>query len=657
MVQSSSDSAIRPAPARQPRMAQALPARPATAQVANQQRSMTAKAATANGADGDDEEEDDLYEPSGASWFERQASWMTSTVVHAIGLMVLALWPTQGPDKDKKVIVAAPPAVEEEPEVEEEPPKIEFDDSKIEDAPVSEMLLEEPEAPMSESLVQDNMEEGANSASQMTQEEFSTDKALKSDLISEGFGGGDKEGTGTGKGDKGFGAGLGGRGERRSGALGRGASRESEKAVDNALKWLAAHQLPDGSWSFDHRDGVCNGRCKNQGSFKDAKGGATGIALLAFLGAGKTHLEGEYKQTVDKGLKFLMAVQKAEGIGGASWHEKVGNSTNYSHGLATLAMCEAYGMALDFKPVAPKPGKSQSEMTEEERKKFREEQEKAKKDKDFLKNAIPVANLQKSAQAALDFIVAEQHPEGGWRYQPKQAGDTSVVGWMLMALKSGYMSKLRVNKGTVIGASKFLDSVQDGDYGHIYHYLPEKNRPADATHATTAIGLLCRMYLGWDKNHPGIAEGVNLMGNTWGPEINGGTNMYYNYYATQVVFHYGGDTWKEWNKKMRDHLVASQEKNENDHAFGSWYFNGDHGSPSGGRLYLTALSAMTLEVYYRYMPIYKNKSVEEDLQKGLEGDGKKDDKKKDEKKEEKKEEKKAEKKDEKKEDKKADAKK
>ena len=629
MVQSSSDSAIRPAPARQPRVAQALPVRgPATAQAVNAQRSMTATAANAQAAADDEDEEDGDAEPNAvAVWLGDQASWLTSMVVHTIALLVLALIPLSGREKDKKTIVATPPETQEEPEVEEEPPKVEFDDSQIEDAPVNEMLLEEPEAPMSELDRVDNMEEGANSASQLTQEEFSPDKALKNDLISEGFGPGDKEGTGTGRGDKGAGSGLGGRGTRRSGALGRGATRESEKAVDNALKWLAAHQLPDGSWSFDHRDGVCNGRCKDQGSFKDAKGGATGIALLAFLGAGKTHLEGEYKQTVDKGLRFLLATQKPEGIGGASWHEKVGNATNYSHGLATLAMCEAYGMALDFKPVTPKPGKSQSEMTEEERKKWREEQEKAKKDKEFLKNAIPIANLQKSAQAALDFIVAEQHGDGGWRYQPKQAGDTSVVGWMLMALKSGYMSKLRVNKGTVIGASKFLDSVQDGDYGHIYHYLPEKNRPADATHATTAIGLLCRMYLGWDKNHPGIAEGVNLMGNKWGPEIAGGTNMYYNYYATQVVFHYGGDTWKEWNKKMRDHLVNTQVKDEKDHAFGSWYFNGDHGSKSGGRLYITALSAMTLEVYYRYMPIYKSKSVEDDLQKGVDGENKPEEKK------------------------------
>jgi hypothetical protein len=601
-------------------MAQALPARTASdAAATNARRSMAATSATAE-AD-DDAEDDEMYdEPNAAmAWLGDQASWLTSMVVHAVALLILALSPL-GDDKGaKKVITAAPPDAEE-PMVEEEPPKVEFDDSQIHDAPVHEMLLEEPEVPKSENEMINNLEEGVNSASQETTEEFSVDKALKNEMLSDGFGKGDQAGTGAGQGNSGPGAGLGGRGDRRTGALGKGATKESEVAVDNALKWLAAHQLADGSWSFDHRDGVCNGRCKDQGSFKEAKGGATGIALLAFLGAGKTHLQGEYKATVHKGLLYLLATQKAEGIGGRSWWEKVGNATNYSHGLATLAMCEAYGMALAYKPIQPKPGKSTSEMTEEERKKWREEQERAKKEKEFLKNAIKIEDLRNSAQLALDFIAAEQHGDGGWRYQPKQAGDTSVVGWMLMALKSGYMSRLRVNKSAVGGAIRFLDSVQDGDYGHIYHYLPEKNRPADSTHATTAIGLLCRMYLGWDKNHPGIAEGVNLMGSKWGPEIGGGTNMYYNYYATQVMFHYGGDSWKDWNKKMRDHLVNSQEKNEKDHAFGSWYFNGDHGSKAGGRLYITALSAMTLEVYYRYMPIYQSKSVEEDLQKGADGD-------------------------------------
>jgi hypothetical protein len=85
--------------------------------------------------------------------------------------------------------------------------------------------------------------------------------------------------------------------------------------------------------------------------------------------------------------------------------------------------------------------------------------------------------------------------------------------------------------------------------------------------------------------------------------------MYYNYYATQVMFHYGGEPWKKWNNTLRDRLVAAQAKEG--HARGSWHFTGDHGAASGGRLYSTTLAAMTLEVYYRYMPIYKSKSIED----------------------------------------------
>jgi hypothetical protein len=60
---------------------------------------------------------------------------------------------------------------------------------------------------------------------------------------------------------------------------------------------------------------------------------------------------------------------------------------------------------------------------------------------------------------------------------------------------------------------------------------------------------------------------------------------------------------------MRDFLVNSQSKRD-DHDKGSWHFNEAYAA-AGGRLYCTAMSAMTLEVYYRYLPIYR---------KGAEGD-------------------------------------
>ena len=119
----------------------------------------------------------------------------------------------------------------------------------------------------------------------------------------------------------------------------------------------------------------------------------------------------------------------------------------------------------------------------------------------------------------------------------------------------------------------------------------------------TAIGLLCRMYLGWKQNSPPLRRGVQYLGHT-GPSIN---DIYYDYYATQVLHHWGGTEWKKWNEVLREHLIESQAK-EGD-ALGSWKPTGDSGAGPGGRLYQTCLSIMTLEVYYRYLPIYQRETA------------------------------------------------
>jgi hypothetical protein len=81
-------------------------------------------------------------------------------------------------------------------------------------------------------------------------------------------------------------------------------------------------------------------------------------------------------------------------------------------------------------------------------------------------------------------------------------------------------------------------------------------------------------------------------------------NVYFYYYATQVMHHYGGESWKKWNDGMRDGLVNSQESNKDSPSFGSWNSAGDPHAGSGGRLMITSLNLLTLEVYYRYLPLY-----------------------------------------------------
>jgi hypothetical protein len=92
----------------------------------------------------------------------------------------------------------------------------------------------------------------------------------------------------------------------------------------------------------------------------------------------------------------------------------------------------------------------------------------------------------------------------------------------------------------------------------------------------------------------------------WGPNP---ADMYYNYYATQAMHHWGGPKWERWNKVMRDLLVNRQEQ-EGDSA-GSWPMDATHGVHLGGRLYTTCLSVMTLEVYYRFLPIYHRQALQD----------------------------------------------
>ncbi|MGB7325983.1 MAG: prenyltransferase/squalene oxidase repeat-containing protein [Rubripirellula sp.] len=343
-----------------------------------------------------------------------------------------------------------------------------------------------------------------------------------------------------------------------------GGNESSEAAVTEALKWFSRHQMPNGGWTFAHNY-VCNGACGDPGDENRAKAvsAATAMALLPFLGAGQTHLQGDFKNVVGRGLQFLIQSGKAGKANGLAVLDLRSGGDMYSHGLAAIALCEAYAMTEDPILFAP-------------------------------------------AQGAVNFIVAAQCRDGGWRYkvQDPRGGDTSVAGWQIMALKSGYMGHLSVPPMTIQQSVVFLNRVQSNN-GSIYGYdKPETKYRA----GTTAIGLLCRMYTGWDKTHPGIVEGVKLLSKT-GVKKN---DLYYNYYAAQVLRQFGGIEWDNYNTELRDWLVTEQSQKAG--AKGSWFIKSSvHGMTEGGRLMQTSFATMILEVYYRHMPLYADAASEDDF--------------------------------------------
>jgi hypothetical protein len=333
-----------------------------------------------------------------------------------------------------------------------------------------------------------------------------------------------------------------------------GGNTQSEAAVAGGLLWLARHQAPDGHWSLDgfRRDAHCN--CTGPGQNQDIA--ATAFGLLPFLGAGQTHkatAEGstKYRKNVERGLKYLLLKQNSDGdFGSGQWEM-------YAHGLASIAVCEAYGLTSD--PMLKGP-----------------------------------------AQRALNFIARSQSPQGGWSYNAPCTGhDTSVGGWQLMALKSGQMAGLEVSPKTMAAAKSWLDDVADSD-GSGYGYQAKGSSPT-----MSSVGLLCREYMGWGPRNPGLRKGVaHLLEQPPGSF----PSMYYYYYATQVVHHFGGQPWQQWNPRMRDLLIRTQDKGSDRrhaHQKGSWGPAGDAHGGVGGRVMITSMSLLSLEVYYRYLPLYR----------------------------------------------------
>lgn len=333
-----------------------------------------------------------------------------------------------------------------------------------------------------------------------------------------------------------------------------GGTDASEAAVARGLLWLKNHQLANGSWNFDHTlTPRCN--CTMPGRLSNNPNGATAMALLAFLGAGQTHEEGDYQDEVKQGLNFLVAGGTPIGKG-ICFYQLQGPPAYYTHGLVTIALSEAFAMTHD-------------------------------------------PDLRPPLTGAIEFLVATQHQQGGWRYFPGQPGDTSVVAWELMALKSAQFSRVTVPPRVFQGIERFLGSVSSLR-GSQYSYTPErKNSP---TPSMTAAGLLCRMYLDWNETSGALQAGVRFL-DEHGPDRD---DMYFNYYATQVLHHWGHEEWDRWNKVMRDHLVQTQITGG--HAAGSWDVADRHGN-MGGRLYMTTLALLTLEVYYRHLPLYQKERI------------------------------------------------
>ena len=281
--------------------------------------------------------------------------------------------------------------------------------------------------------------------------------------------------------------------------------------------------------------------------------GGTALALLCYYGWGARHDQpGKYQENVKAALQWLMSQQREDG-------SLARRGMMYSHAIGAIALCEAYGITKDEK-------------------------------------------IKSAALAAIKYTINAQHQQrGGWRYSPGQDSDTSVTGWQVMALHSARMAGIELPEKPFDLARKWLDFAGGGEHGGLYGY----QSPNDISRAMVATGMFCRQLDLVPPSNPKMIESAELMKRY--PIRDNNPDLYYIYYGTLALYQHQGSIWQEWNNNLKRILPEIQVKTGN--LSGSWNLSRSN-TKGGGRIASTTLAILSLEVYYRILPMYGFRGLE-----------------------------------------------
>ena len=416
-----------------------------------------------------------------------------------------------------------------------------------------------------------------------------------------------------------------------------------DEALADGLAWLARHQSPDGGWDadgFHQRCGttgleVCDGKGR---SIHDV--GVTGLALLAFQGAGHSALEGPYRDTVRRGLVWLAAQQDPDtGVIGslrATAEDAVADPPRargvppQPPGSRACSQCAGMGLLRTPKgilecdvckgrgrlgggsrvplllPTAPTAQGVEGTGSPNVFDHAIATQALAEA---FGQTPTPL--FGEAARAAARWIQRVRNPYGVWRYNSPPIGDndTAITGWMVAALAACRSAGIDVRDNAFEGASAWFGEVTDPATGRCGYdtfgspssrYPANQHYPREKGEAMTATALLCRHLLGQSPREIAVmGKQADLLVRTlpaWDAE-GFGCDMYYWYFATHALRMTGGKHWKAWETALR-HCIVDNQRRDGD-TRGSWDPVGPWGT-YGGRVYSTALMLLSAEGAFRY---------------------------------------------------------
>lgn len=337
---------------------------------------------------------------------------------------------------------------------------------------------------------------------------------------------------------------------------------ESEAALEAGLAWLARNQGPEGNWDSNDLGLVATG-------------------ALAFLAAGHLPGRGEYGDSVERALDYVVRNAKPSGLLNIADPQR----DMYNHGLSTFVLGQAYGMSSD-----PRIGTTLDQ--------------------------------------GLKLIYSTQAKDGGWDYQARRLDrghDLSLVVMQAKAIRSAVDSGLEVPPDVVQLA---IRSVRD-------HYKPangvrDQNDPRHRqgpgtftydgqriTPAMAACGVVCLQEFGqyddWRIPKTMVDVRKHVLALRANPRNDGQLpqqlDPYTLYYFSQALYQVGGNDWQELYPILRDRVVECQFRRQGDPDDGYWTSHRWlHGKPA--KLYATAVACFTLSIPNRYLPILQEGKIE-----------------------------------------------
>jgi len=283
-----------------------------------------------------------------------------------------------------------------------------------------------------------------------------------------------------------------------------------------------------------------------------------GLGILTFLAHGETTASEKYGQTVERAIRYLVAKQNEKG----EFDKITTTAGTYTQAICVYAISEAYGMT-----------------------------------------RIP--SLKSVMEKGVQVLINGQQSKGGYDYKFQKGSrrDTSLAGWCCQAMKAAYIGGAENAKlhDAMEKAIEDMKSVQKEDGSFYYSHVGSSH----STHSITAVAVLSMQLLGHGGDSA-AKKGLSALKDAkcnWKnpPEW----PMYAWYYISQAKFHQGGAHWTSWNNQFAPQFIRNQNKDGSWNSAGLNMKKGSTGRENMHPVYATTLAALTLQVYYRFLPTYQ----------------------------------------------------